>query len=125
MVLFLSSRTQLQRLVRADNFATWDRHLLRPQTVLLVFYPVGEPALNLRPLKMTDCAARVDGCERWRTARSNTVLLCKTSVDVPLLYGGDMTGARRTQLRTFCGEGHSGEYTVSTKWYTLPMLRPT
>ena len=129
IVVFVSSANHLSRVAPSGHFMTWDQHLLGPREVPLIFYPKEEPAALRESLatslNLTSCgvASMVDGCERWQTGRRNAVLTCATDVWVPRLYGGTMAKARLKHLNSFCGvAAATGEYVVSTKWFTYPML---
>ena len=137
--IFVSSNLQLDRVTSSGNLATWDAHLLAPNVVVAVFYPEGlfRTSTGAAFLNATECkhARPVDGCSRIASARGHPMLLCPVSLqgpDAPSAvgavpwahgYNGSLQAARSVQLKTFCGLGNSGEYIVSTKWYTYPMLR--
>lgn len=101
--------------------------------VPIIFYPKAEPYFKAHTswpvhalgLHLCDTDAKVDGCERWTTARGQGhVLTCAIDMEVPIHYGGNLFAARATKPAAFCGRGlFNGEYVVANKWYTFPMFR--
>lgn len=129
----LTSQTQLERFACYGNFRTWEAHLMSDTIVPIIFYPKAEPYFKAHTswpvhalgLHLCDTDAKVDGCERWTTARGQGhVLTCAIDMEVPIHYGGNLFAARATKPAAFCGRGlFNGEYVVANKWYTFPMFR--
>lgn len=119
----------------ANNFASWDKHLLNNHTFLVLTGLDAKQVVTRLPVHAVPPdpeteAYGAEGCRIKLSPRRHIALECdEPKLYVPPVYGSNINAARRVHPPGFVNcSRRQGDYTMGTKWYThalfqMPVMR--